>query len=183
MIGGLIEEQDVGLGDEGFGNGEAFEPAAAEAGGLAVHAGRAGGIVFSKAGAAESLAKALLAGIGWYGAAFERRFNGLTDGEPRREAGYLMHVADAYVFAERNFAGVRLLFGAEDREECGFACAVGTDKADAVTVVDGKGNVIEERMSAEAFGDVLRDQDRRHVLSLRSHGRCYPNTWGGQGNP
>ena len=121
MIRGLIEEQDVGLGDESFSNSEALEPAAAEAGGLSAHAGSAGSIVFRKAGAAQSLAKPLLAGLGRYGAAFERGFNGLADCDPRREAGDLMDIADAYVFAERNFAGVRLLFAVEDREESGFA--------------------------------------------------------------
>jgi hypothetical protein len=43
---------------------------------------------------------------------------------------------------------------------------VGTDEADAVAVVDGEGEVVEEWIGAEAFGDVLRDQDRRHVSSL-----------------
>ena len=78
MIRRLIEEQNVGLGDESFSNSQAFEPAAAEAGGLSAHAGGAGSVVFRKAGAAQSLAKPLFACLGRYGAAFERGFNGLA---------------------------------------------------------------------------------------------------------
>jgi hypothetical protein len=33
--------------------------------------------------------------------------------------------------------------------------------------VDGTGDAVEERRSAEAFGDILRNQDRRHTFSLR----------------
>ena len=77
-----------------------------------------------------------------------------------------MDVADAGALAEGDFAGVGLLLGAEDSEQRGFARAVGTDEADAIAVVHGEGDVVEERIGAEAFGDVLRDQDRRHVSSL-----------------
>ncbi len=59
------------------------------------------------------------------------------------------------------------LFRAEDGEESGFAGAVRTDEADAIAVMDCAGDVVEKRSSAEAFGDILRDQDRRHTLSLR----------------
>ena len=78
-----------------------------------------------------------------------------------------MDAADANALAEGDFAGVGLLFRAEDGEESGFACAVRTNEADAIAVVDCAGDVVEERSSAEAFGDILRDQDRRHVSSLR----------------
>ena len=78
-----------------------------------------------------------------------------------------MDVADANALAEGDFPGVGLLFRAEDGEESGFACAVRTDEADAIAVVDCAGDVVEERSSAEAFGDILRDQDRRHIFSLR----------------
>ena len=52
------------------------------------------------------------------------------------------------------------------REHRGFARTVGTDEADAIAIVNRKGDVVEERNGAEAFGDVLRDQDRRHLFSL-----------------
>ena len=172
MIRRFIEEQNVRFGDESFSNSQAFEPPAAEAGGFSAHPGGARGVVFQKAGAAQSFAKPLFAGLGRYGAAFERGFNDLACGSPEREAGDLMDIADAYVFAERNFAGVRLLFAIEKREESGFTCAVGADQANAIAVLDGKGNLVEQRKSAEAFSDVLRNQNRRHVLSLLSRVRC-----------
>jgi hypothetical protein len=49
----------------------------------------------------------------------------------------------------------------------GFSRAVWTDEPDAVAVVDGAGDVVEKSGSAEVFGDILRDQDRWHPVSLR----------------
>ena len=45
VVRGLVEEEDFGIGDDGFGNSKAFPPAAAEAGGFAIHAGIGGGVV------------------------------------------------------------------------------------------------------------------------------------------
>jgi len=78
-----------------------------------------------------------------------------------------MDEADANALTVGDFSGVGLLFRAEDGEKSGFAGAVRTDKAYAISVVDCAGNVVEERSDAEAFGDILRDQDRRHIFSLR----------------
>ena len=69
-----------------------------------------------------------------------------------------------------------LLFRAKDGEESGLARAVRTDETDAIAVVDCTGNVVEERSSAKAFGDTLRNQDRRHILSVRSRALA-PAPW------
>jgi len=47
-----------------------------------------------------------------------------------------MDVANTNALAEGDFSGVGLLFRAEDGEKSGFACAVRTNEADAVTVMD-----------------------------------------------
>ena len=60
VVGGLVEQQDVGLGDHGLGDGEALAPAAAEGVGVGVHADGGVGTVVGEAGAAEGLAEALL---------------------------------------------------------------------------------------------------------------------------
>lgn len=78
-----------------------------------------------------------------------------------------MDVADANALAEGDFPGIWLLFRAEDGEQSGFASAVWTDEADAIAIVDCAGDAVEKRSSAEALGDFLRDQDRRHTFSLR----------------
>jgi hypothetical protein len=78
-----------------------------------------------------------------------------------------MDVGNANSLAEGDFPGIGLLFRAEDGEESRFASAVRSDEAYAIAVMDGAGNVFEERNGAEAFGDTLRDQDRRLTLSLR----------------
>ena len=71
MIRGLVEQQDFGLGDEGFGDGEPLAPAAAEARGFTIHAGIAVSVAFCKAGAAQRFAQPLLAGGGRNGGAIE----------------------------------------------------------------------------------------------------------------
>src|ERR1039458_8944792 len=78
-----------------------------------------------------------------------------------------MDVANTNALAEGDFSGVGLLFRAEDGEKSGFACAVGANEADAIAVMDCAGDVVKEGSSAEAFGDILCDQDRRHIPSLR----------------
>ena len=100
----------------------------------------------------------------------------LADRDFRGEVGDLMDIADANALAEGDFAGVGLLFRAEDGEESGFARAVRADEADAVAIVNGEGDVLEERSGAEAFGDILRNQDRRHILSLRGRALA-PAPW------
>ena len=167
----LVEQQDVRIGDEGFGNRKALAPAAAQARRFAVHAGIAAAVVFRKAGATECFAKALLALTGRDGGAIQSLFDVLAHGDARSEIGDLMHVADTGALAKRDFAGVGLVLGAENGEQRGFACAIGPDQADTVAIVDGERDTVEERIGAEALGDILRDQNRRHVSSLRGRAR------------
>ena len=100
----------------------------------------------------------------------ERGLHKVANRDPGSEVGDLMHIADADTFAKGNFAGVRLLFAAKNGEQRGLSGAVGANQADAVAVVDGETDVLKERSGAEAFGDVLRVQDRRHSLSLKGTG-------------
>jgi len=123
-----------------------------------IHAGITGGVVFSEAGATQGFAQALLAVGCGNGGAVEGRFGDLANRDAGGEVGELVDVADAGSLTEGDFAGVGLLLGTEDSKKRGFARTVGADEADAVAVVDGKGDVVEERIGAEAFGDVLRDQ-------------------------
>jgi len=78
-----------------------------------------------------------------------------------------MEVADAHSFAESDFARVRVLFAPEDGEQSRLAGAVGADESNAVPVVDGEAYVFKQGYGAEAFGDALCIQDRRHSFSLR----------------
>ena len=166
VVGGLVEEENFGVGNEGFGNSKALPPAAAEGGRFAAHAGIGGGVVVDESSPAQGFAEALLAVGLRDGGAVEGGFGDLADGEAGGEIGKLVDVADAGSLAEGDFARVGFLLGGEDSKERGLPCSVGTDEADAVAVVNGEGDVVEERECAEAFGDVLGDEDRRHVFSL-----------------
>ena len=77
-----------------------------------------------------------------------------------------MDVAYADTFAEGDFAGVWLLFACKNGEQSGFADSVGADQGNAVSIVNGEADVLKQGRGAEAFGDVLCVQDRRHSFSL-----------------
>ena len=85
MVRGLVEEEDLGIGDEGFGDGKPLAPAAAQACGLTVHAGIAGSVAFCKAGPAKRFAQPLLSGDSRNGGALECGFNDLADRDLRGE--------------------------------------------------------------------------------------------------
>ena len=79
MVRGLVEEEDLGIGGKGFGDGEPLAPAAAQARGFTVHAGITGSVDFCKAGAAQRFAQPLLAGDRGNGGALERGLDGQAD--------------------------------------------------------------------------------------------------------
>jgi hypothetical protein len=154
VVGGLVEEKNVGVGDDGLGDGEALAPAAGEEGGF----GREGG----EADAAGGLAQATFAVSFWDGGGGEGGFEDLADGEAGGVGGLLADVGDAGALAGGEVAGVGLLLAGEDGEEGGLAGAVGANEADAVGVGDGEGDVFEEGLRAKAFGEALGVEDWRH---------------------
>ncbi len=167
VVGGLVEEEDVGGGDDGFGDGEALAPASGEGGGLG------GG--FGEADAAAGFAESAFAfGFGDCGGG-ESGFEDIANGETGSEGGLLADVADAGALADCDFAGVGVFFGGEDLEKGGFASAVGSDEADAVAVGDGEGDFGEEGDGAEALGDALSVQNRRHSPVYQGDGAVRPD--------
>jgi len=167
VVGGLVEEEDVGVDDEGFRDGETLAPTAAEAGGVSIHAGAGGGCGIGKAGAAEGFAETLLAFVFRHGGSGHGGFDRGAHGDAVCVFRNLMNVADARAGAESDIAGIGLLLAGEHGEEGGLPCSVGANEADARAVVHGEGDVLKERFGAEAFGNVLRIQNRRHGFSVR----------------
>ena len=84
VVGGLVEEKHLRIGDKGFGDGESLAPAAAQARGFTVHAwitgsATAGSVDFSKAGPAQRFAQPLLAGGSRNRGTFECGLNDQAD--------------------------------------------------------------------------------------------------------
>jgi hypothetical protein len=114
VVGGLVEEEDVGLGDHGLGDGEALAPAAGETGGVGVHADRGVRAVVREPCAAEGFAEALLALIRRHACTFQSRFHDVANGEAGGVFGDLADVTDAGAAANGDFTGVGLDLASED---------------------------------------------------------------------
>ena len=77
MVRGLVQQQDVGLLHQCFGDSEPLSPSAGER--VAV------GVKILEAGAAERLSQARLPLVGWNGGALERGFDHRAHGLRRRQ--------------------------------------------------------------------------------------------------
>ena len=84
MIGRLVEQQHIGLGDHGLGDGQPLAPAAREACGFGIHADGGVGPIVGKAGAAQGLAQPLLALVGGNAGALERSLHHAAHGQAQR---------------------------------------------------------------------------------------------------
>ena len=83
---------------------------------------------------------------------------------PGGKARVLRHVSGAGALAHGQFARVRLNLPGQNRQQRGFARAVGADQADPVAVLDGERNVLKQRLGAELLGHGLRVENRRHLF-------------------
>jgi hypothetical protein len=154
MVGGLVQQQDVGAGHHGLGDGEALAPASAEGRGL-------GGDV-GEADASAGFAQTAFALRFRHAAGFEGAFEHVTDGHAGREGRLLAHIADARTLSGGDVAGVGVFFSGEHSEQRRLAGAVGTDQADAVAVRDDERDFVEQRHRTEPLRNTLRIQNRRH---------------------
>ena len=155
VVGRLVEQHHIGLNDHGFGDCQPLSPTAGECGGLDVEVGKAGS-------AGEFAEPPLAVGFPDVGAG-QRGFQYLADGEAGSEARVLRDVRGAGTFAHCQFAGVRLDLPGQNRQQGGFAGAVGADEADAGAVFHGERDVAKQGSGAELLGDGLRVEDRRHL--------------------
>ncbi len=151
MVGGLIEEKNVGLADQGFGNGQALAPTAGE--------GSGGGFEVEKSCSAENFGHAgETLGFGDFFFA-ESLFDDGANGVACGEFGDLFDEMQAGALADGDVAAIRGNAATEHFHQGGFAGTVGADNADAVAFGDGEGDFLEERESSETFGKALRAND------------------------
>ncbi len=163
VVGGLVEQQDVGFADDCLGDSETLAPAAGETCGLGSERG--------EACAAGGFAEASLAfGLGNFGS-LKCGLKDIADGEARCEDGLLADVSDTGTFAYGDVAGVGVFFTGEDLEQGRFASTVGANEADVVAIRDGEGDVVEEGCRAKGLGEALCVEDRRHCFSLPGYGQ------------
>ena len=156
VIGGLVEQHDFGVSDQGLGDGQPLAPAAGECGGL--------GIQEVKAGPSGKFSQAALA------LAFsdmnrrERPLQHLAQAEAGGKSRVLRHIGGAGALADSQLARVRLDLAGKNRQQGRFSGAIGADEPDAGAVLDGEGNIKKQRLGAELFGHGLEVQNRRHLI-------------------
>jgi len=73
-----------------------------------------------------------------------------------------VNVAHTGAFAHGKFARIGLHFACQHGQQGGLAGTIRANEPDAVAIVYGKGNVLEEWRRAKALGDALCIQNRRH---------------------
>jgi hypothetical protein len=73
----------------------------------------------------------------------------------------LFNTGEACAFSERQFATVGCDFAGKDSEERRFAGTVRADQANAIPVGNSEGDILEERVGSEGFGDFLGVDDGR----------------------
>ncbi len=146
VVGGFVEEEEVGLLDEEAGEVGAHDPAAGEGAGGAVEVGVAEGEAFEDAaGFWFDFPAAVFVGV--HGGEFE-------DGFVASGGGFLGEEAEGDAAFHGDLAVVGALFAEDDGEERGFAGAVGADEADAFAAVNLEGDVAEKHAAGEGFGDI-----------------------------
>ena len=154
VVGGLVEEEQVGLADQFAGDGEAALPAAGERFGAQAAIGEAGAAqrLVDARGAFQIVEVLAGDGVG----------DDLVDGVALGEFGVLRHVADARVAAHGDGAGIGLELAGEDPEQGGLARAVAADQAEALAFGDAERDVLEQQAGAEGFGEAGTAFEERH---------------------
>ena len=141
MVGGFIQQQNVGRLHQRFENGEAFAPAAGKS------RGRRGGIGESRAPEC-FCGKSAALGVGDAGLVH----GGVNDGFHRVSGvklGNLLDITEAEALAIGNLTVVRGHGASENAQESGFAGAVGPDEADAVCFGNGERDILKQRFGAK----------------------------------
>ena len=154
VVGGLVEEEQVGIEGQLARNGEPALPSAGEG-------FRRGGAV-GETGPAERLVDAR--GTLEIVEALARDGGGddFRGGELRREAHLLRHVTDTRVAPHGDGAGIGLHFAGQNFQERGLAGAVGTDQAEALAFRDAERDVLEQHARPESLGERGTAFEERH---------------------
>ena len=138
MIGRLVQQQDIGLLHQGFGNRQAFAPATGKAGCI-------GGKIL-EAGTAQRFADASFP-LRWRsGDALEGGFKDRPHGCSGHKFGLLRHVGEPRALARCYLAAVGLDIAGENPQQRRLARAIGSDKPDAGALFDRERDIAQERV-------------------------------------
>ncbi len=162
VVGGLVEEEQVGVEDELAGDGEAAAPTAGERPGLGRALGEPSAAERERNARTEF---ALISGRR------ERMGDSLVDGLIGREVGLLRDVAGAQIAARVERAFIGLEFAGEDLEERGLTGPVGADQAEAFAFGDAEGDAAKESSGSEILGYAGTALEEGHLfVAERFHG-------------
>ena len=177
-VGGLVAEQDIGLGNDGAGEGDLALFAAGELPGEPL------GLV-GQGHAIEYLVDRQVNFAIGAPTDLERQAHVLADGGVGQQAGVLKNDPDAAAkFGEggaanpghvdavdEDDAGIEGLFAQEDAKQGGLARAVRPDEKGELAAGDGDRDVGERGLAVVALGDSLDDDQRRAPIRRGSGGR------------
>ena len=156
MVGGLVEQQNVGSLHKSRANRQALAPAAGKRGGLRFEIG--------KTGATQGFRgprPALRGGnLGAVEGALEHRLNRFAG----RKFGGLRDFTEPRAFTDGDGPAIGRNPAGEDSEQGGLARAIGADQADAGAFGDGEGYILKERSNAESFEESLRANYRSQIV-------------------
>jgi hypothetical protein len=148
VVGGLIEQEYVGMLHQRLYDCETLLPAARQLGGVRFE-------IF-KTSSAESLGKARPALRSGHTTTIESAFYHRTHRGARFKSRILLDAGEACPFAKRYFPAVGSDFASQNAEQSGFAGSVWANQSDTVPVRNGERNILEKRVRSECFRNFLR---------------------------
>ena len=154
VVGGFVEDQDLGAGEEAAGEGDAGFLATGEG----ADALREGG--FGEAHEFEEFVDLLAGGLECEAFFAADGVDGVGDGVGEIEMFEGVVEGDALGAAEPfDAAGVGGFVFGEDFEEGGFAAAIGADDDEALAAGEVEGDVLEEEVVFVGFGEAGEDAE------------------------
>ena len=142
VVGGLVEQQQLGLAHQLARQGHALAPAARQALDERLGAGlRSGQLQAGNETVRARRCLPLVIGVGEACRWFQHR---LAHGLPRTKDGHLGHVPHAQPPAQRQLALIGRVHAGQDAQQGGLARTVGADEPDALALGQGKPHALEQ---------------------------------------
>ncbi len=153
MVRRLVQQQNVRLLRQGFGNHEAFAPATRERRGFHLE------VVESHA--AKRLGNPALPFRVRHAGRLQSALNGRADALARGKLRLLRNVAEAGKLADGYLTAVRRHAPDQNLQQRRFTRAIWPDQADAIAFGDGKADVLEQGRCSKCLRDALSIEDGR----------------------
>ncbi len=167
MVGGLVEQEHIGIGGEGGGNGQPFSPPARQL----PHRlfGRSEAELVEGDGDPNLAFGLVLRFAGIEGRAARRH---LHDRRGRIEVVILLDRGHPQTASAVNLTRVGIDGAGENPEQRGLARTVGSDDADPVALGQSQAQPVEQSSRPECVGELASSDERRHTAeSIRAAGK------------